>query len=124
MKYLYFVPRARFEKFERLAKDTGLTLVDTHNFLGYSHVPCNLSLANKRDKIGLAVGCGKCWPCMFRQDSHLNNVPIARFDHIINAYWVYHRHDYIVADRAEMVALYKHLVITQIVRAGPVFEED
>lgn len=105
--------RSHYERYRDLAKQAGVTLVNTRDFLGRSHVACNQALAGE-------VGCRKCWRCMYLLDNALNSVPLREWDIQLMGLWRYQGRVY-VKTLSEGVCMYKHLVIYEILGAEPVF---
>ncbi|NIQ88628.1 MAG: hypothetical protein GWN93_05935 [Deltaproteobacteria bacterium] len=111
--------RRHYEKYRDMAKESGVTLLRTRDFLGYSHTRCNHWLMPK----DIAYPkCGKCWRCLYDQDRALNSVPLSKWDTMVVSFQVYHQHR-VVKTLAEGVCMYKHLVIYEILGAEPVFDD-
>ena len=111
------ITRARYEKYRDMATASGVTLLRTRDFLGYSHTSCNHWMVDTLPK------CGKCWRCLYDQDKALNSVPLSKWDRQVHALQVYHKYR-LIKTLAEGVAMYKFLVIFEILQATPVFEGD
>jgi len=100
--------RAHYEKYRDLAKELHVTLTKTHDFMGIKNEPCE------------SGDCGKCWTCLYREDRHLNNVPLRRWDAQAFALFGFNRRARELGlSLSEGVCLYKHLVTYEIVGAEP-----
>ena len=115
MRIKHKTSKHHYEKYAQMAKDAGVTLLNTRNFLGYNHMKCNQSLAGH-------VGCGRCWGCMYIQDNALNSVPLRQFDMLVERFQLYHRHR-VIKSLGDGVCMYKHLVIFEILGAEPEFTD-
>jgi len=122
MAIKHLTNRAHYEKYKRLAKESGVTLKRTTQFMGISNVPCNHWIIGATYEY-LTPPCGKCWRCKYEEDHLLNTVPLSQWDMQVAAFQVYHQHR-VVNSLAEGVSMYKHLVIYEILGATPVFKED